>query len=986
MSSHGFGWDVDEDDLEAKNAVPLFPQAQKIPKDVLSAAAAVNFQENGSVQSFKNIYGATLSIRETKSVDGNVLHELTELGDPDAMSEEDKKKWPRGQVQSFVQFILGEQDYKHLFGTVKKVGGYMPLHNALFKQNHFFVGIVLEKMGADENLKDILESNLRHTTAENDTCLHLAITRNSIHTELLIDLCERLHREKPEQTAAQDTEAPNPSVFGQVDNHGNTSLHYAISLQETDEYKLTLHEEHEKAREPAASRPGVQHEPATPPHSPITEPLRRTPTASTGTEGINAQIAVMAPPIDKRQVALVERLMKADWTPLKSATRSPTGSGGRNPNTEDRLTPFQAREYAIRLRVKQQGKALFTGGGAFSQLQGAEEKRNVNKLVGEMLAREFEKLRGNDPILSVIRNFCLDKFPRSRSTTMHCLYPSGRERHIDFSLSGLRRQSIPMAYLEKLALHLQFESVLACVTLPRLRVELSAGGGDESPSGDGAKPRVSGLPTSIPGSKSQKKGKGLNDLVAIFDWLRQKQVQKIKKVVVIDDGEPCHSDEAIEDALRGLDVEVWDWKRLDVCSEVIYNCAPNVREVSLYWSGSQATLLGWYSDQGFADEKFKNLKKIILYYRKGLESQARLETYLQTFQNRIERVKQENTGLPKIRVEKQEDPEGKSFLSGFKSAGSDLMDNAWFSDMEAVLACVRRMEPPRKQLSIAIIDDGIDASLGIFDDKIAWGASFCSQLGLEDSVAPYFVSSGHHGTLMGALILRLCPGAKLYIAKLDERYSSNGGRHITAKSAAEAISWAIDAKVDIISMSWTIETVNSRDLQNLEAAVRRAQKKNILMFCAASDQGNSTTMQCYPGHWNLCLRIGAATGTGERCAWVHPRNFEHLLPGEKITYDLGDPSSPSEHSGSSVSTAIAAGLAGLIKYLHRIHEPRAESDAFYKKEDITRAFHYLGHPFPHPDKLRFLAGKDWRNGRHRKEIETGLKELFQSIKNHNPKL
>lgn len=82
-------------------------------------------------------------------------------------------------------------------------------------------------------------------------------------------------------------------------------------------------------------------------------------------------------------------------------------------------------------------------------------------------------------------------------------------------------------------------------------------------------------------------------------------MKKIIKVMVIDDGDPCHADSAIEDALKGFDVEVWDWKKVDLCSEVICKSTKVVREISLYSSGNNAVLMGWGSAEGFGNrEKF----------------------------------------------------------------------------------------------------------------------------------------------------------------------------------------------------------------------------------------------------------------------------------------------------------------------------------------------------------------------------------------------
>lgn len=86
-------------------------------------------------------------------------------------------------------------------------------------------------------------------------------------------------------------------------------------------------------------------------------------------------------------------------------------------------------------------------------------------------------------------------------------------------------------------------------------------------------------------------------------------MQKIIKVMVIDDGNPSHADSAIEDAQRNFDVEVWDWKKVDLCSEVICESTKVVREISLYSSGNNAVLMGWASPEGLINRnKFPEVK------------------------------------------------------------------------------------------------------------------------------------------------------------------------------------------------------------------------------------------------------------------------------------------------------------------------------------------------------------------------------------------
>lgn len=86
--------------------------------------------------------------------------------------------------------------------------------------------------------------------------------------------------------------------------------------------------------------------------------------------------------------------------------------------------------------------------------------------------------------------------------------------------------------------------------------------------------------------------------MTMFGWLKKNGVKKIVKVMVIDDKDPSHADASIEDALKDFGVEIWDWKRLDLSTEVIHKTTNEVKEISLYSTGNNAVLMGWASQQG----------------------------------------------------------------------------------------------------------------------------------------------------------------------------------------------------------------------------------------------------------------------------------------------------------------------------------------------------------------------------------------------------
>ena len=129
-------------------------------------------------------------------------------------------------------------------------------------------------------------------------------------------------------------------------------------------------------------------------------------------------------------------------------------------------------------------------------------------------------------------------------------------------------------------------------------------------------------------------------------------------------------------------------------------------------------------------------------------------------------------------------------------------------------------------------------------------------------------------------------------------------------------------------MSWTIkrnedvqmEQSNTAEIQRLEAAMTTARKKGALLFCSGPDEGNiSDISEYYPvGCANLSnqiFKIGAATSFNKKADPTgKTSHLDFLLPGhevevkgdDKITVDN------SLKSGSSVATALAAGLAAMI--------------------------------------------------------------------------
>lgn len=141
-------------------------------------------------------------------------------------------------------------------------------------------------------------------------------------------------------------------------------------------------------------------------------------------------------------------------------------------------------------------------------------------------------------------------------------------------------------------------------------------------------------------------------------------------------------------------------------------------------------------------------------------------------------------------------------------------------------------------------------------------------------------------------------------------------------------------------MSWTVESHGQEpaDINRLETAIHEAHKQKILMFCSTSDRG-ITGDKSYPGRLSECFEIGGADLNGEKLIWVDPE-VNYLFPGKRIPFNNDDGKTYSYVSGSSLATACASGLAGLLLYCNRVLEDSAK-DSLRKKETMTTMLNSL---------------------------------------------
>ncbi|KAI1825479.1 hypothetical protein F4861DRAFT_501270 [Xylaria intraflava] len=822
------------------------------PNEILKAAAKTDFTNPSKAQD----WGSQYKEKMAKKPGNQVLHVLAKKN-----SWPEDMMWEDHQIKAFLDWTL---ERYHGLLEVKNDDQYTPLHLAIMSQNNAFVEAVLRNTRL-VNLGTVLPE-----TCQYGNSLHVAIKYRLLSTDLMIDKCAQFSQ---------------MFTKGQPDN-GDTPLHSCMSMdlsEDGDEDDAGSEEgpdsedsddddDAQNLSLDGGDDDGVggndlqdtNHGGWPAPKNSAMPRLQRT-------KSFAIQESAMQPA--KALAKVVELLIQKHDSVLSLHNKA-------------KRTPYQERVFRLLKTVE-------------PRLADAAER---SKSAREETARE---IIAKDPIASYIRSYCVKNKEFSRDRIMEALYHPGQERHIEFDLGGLPHAIISEDYLDRLSKHLQFESILKYVALPKLTVESNT------------------VVRRRRGEQPHRK-RGLSHLVTVFNWLRKNHVEKIVKIMVIDDTDPSHSDASIEEALREFGVEVWDWKKLDLSTDVIWRATTAAgnkdvsvaREISLYSTGNNSVLMGWASPQGLTnEEKFPALRKVNLFIREGLDDKDRLDMYIENFKKTIRSATDD-----RIEVAHILDNKDVSYASEFKSNEESLQsENSWIDCVSAFAKLLRSAPGARniRPVKVAIIDDGVDASLLSLDGKIAIGKSFCPYANSTGHMNPYYVPSGNHGTCMATLIAKICPEVSLYVARLDERQAPGSShRQITAKSAADAIRWATKSGVDIISMSWTIETpvTGNEEMESLKSAVREAANKDILMFCSTSDQGSSTKDNCYPGDFEGCIKIGGATDTGEALAWVNAEKVHFLLPGKNVPFASNEGKVVSFESGSSVATAAASALAGLLLF------------------------------------------------------------------------
>ena len=221
--------------------------------------------------------------------------------------------------------------------------------------------------------------------------------------------------------------------------------------------------------------------------------------------------------------------------------------------------------------------------------------------IGDFLKLHYLRERGHDAALEILygRNTTSgnQRLPLADPRSVGLSDDANRaaDQAIYFDLFGY--PTITQNGIKKTLSILNFEDVQQYVAIPKISIQ------GESNVANTRKAR---------GRPRRPDGDGRTDLISVFSSLHSKGVKTILKVIVDDLEHPAHSDLSIVTALDNKGVEIWDWRKLDLCTEVVRKVAPNVRQVHLYWSGNNAILRGW-SEEGGLKQLGLQLKTVHLH-------------------------------------------------------------------------------------------------------------------------------------------------------------------------------------------------------------------------------------------------------------------------------------------------------------------------------------------------------------------------------------
>ncbi|WP_323137867.1 type VII secretion-associated serine protease mycosin [Streptomyces sp. NBC_01433] len=228
-----------------------------------------------------------------------------------------------------------------------------------------------------------------------------------------------------------------------------------------------------------------------------------------------------------------------------------------------------------------------------------------------------------------------------------------------------------------------------------------------------------------------------------------------------------------------------------------------------------------------------------------------------------------------------------------------------------------------KGITVAVIDSGVDSTNGDLRGQVIKG------LNLEKDIpGDEFDDYNGHGTGMAGIIagtgesyggdgaFGLAPGVKILpirMPKSTDAANQAASEREFSRTAPKAIRYAVDHGAKVINMSLG----RKNNSQAVSDAVKYALEKDVLIFAAAGNSGDSGNFVEYPAGTPGVVGVGAI---GKDLKKTKESQFGSQVdlsaPGEEIVYACAGETGVCKGHGTSDATAIASASAALIWSKH----------------------------------------------------------------------
>ncbi|ARK31238.1 S8 family peptidase [Halalkalibacter krulwichiae] len=267
---------------------------------------------------------------------------------------------------------------------------------------------------------------------------------------------------------------------------------------------------------------------------------------------------------------------------------------------------------------------------------------------------------------------------------------------------------------------------------------------------------------------------------------------------------------------------------------------------------------------------------------------------------------------------------------------------------------------------IAVLDTGCDTSHFELKDQIISGYNFTTD---DDSNPNIFEDYNGHGTHVcgtiaaaenGKGVIGVAPKVRLLVLKVLGGQGFGDTSWVT-EGVQFAMNWRGEngERVRVISMSLGGK---EKDLA-LHQAVQAAVKKDILVVCAAGNEGDGddqTDEYAYPGAFPEVVQVGSVNNNREISKFSNTNcKIDLVAPGEDVlsTYLNGE---FAVLSGTSMAAPHVSGAAALLiekgekEFERRLTEPEVYAQLIKRTVSLHYSRRFQGNGLIHLAKERFV--------------------------------